>query len=124
MRVTRITSYPPSSIGFASTCSTAGKTLTPWLSILSAMLLFLPPIEGALHGARTAGELASPGLRFVRKGRDWLPHRGSHCLSVTKRRSHCGSCLPRQGRAAEDALDHNRKDGTSYGSNHVDPPAC
>ena len=30
----------------------------------------LPPIEGALHGARATGELASSGLRFVRKGRD------------------------------------------------------
>ena len=48
---------------------------------------------------------------------------GSH-LSLTKRRSHCGSCLLRQGRAAEDARDHNRKDGTRCGSNHVDPPAC
>jgi len=30
----------------------------------------LPPIEGALRGARAAGEFANSGLRFVRKGRD------------------------------------------------------
>src|SRR6476646_2877825 len=40
-----------------------------------------------------------------------------------KRRSHCGSCLLRQGRAAEDARDHNRKYVPQCGSNHVDPPS-
>ena len=74
MRVTRITSYPPSSIGFASTCSTAGKTLTPWLSILSTMLLFPYPRLRVPFTAR-AQQASLPILGFVSFAKDEISFR-------------------------------------------------